>query len=83
MTIFGPGATGLAIPGFRATVLNEEGNEVAPNQLGRLAVIGPTGCKYLNDGPSDKLRDRRVEHHGRHVPQDEDGYFWYEARSDS
>ena len=78
-----PGATGLAIPGFRATVLNEEGNEVAPNQLGRLAVIGPTGCKYLNDDRQMNYVTEWWNITGYTFRQDEDGYFWYEARSDS
>ena len=78
-----PGATGRAIPGFRATVLDEEGNEVAPNQLGRLAVIGPTGCKYLNDDRQMNYVTEGWNITGDTFRQDEDGYFWYEARSDS
>ena len=78
-----PGATGRAIPGFRATVLDEEGNEVAPNQLGRLAVIGPTGCKYLNDDRQINYVTEGWNITGDTFRQDEDGYFWYEARSDS
>ena len=70
-----PGATGLAIPGFRATVLNEEGNEVAPNQLGRLAVIGPTGCKYLNDDRQMNYVTEGWNITGDTFRQDEDGYF--------
>ena len=78
-----PGATGRAIPGFRATVLDEEGNEVAPNQLGRLAVIGPTGCKYLNDDRQMNYVTEGWNVTGDTFRQDEEGYFWYEARSDS
>jgi len=78
-----PGATGRAIPGFRATVLDDEGNEVAPNQLGRLAVIGPTGCKYLNDNRQVNYVLNGWNVTGDTFRQDEDGYFWYEARSDS
>ncbi|NUP75586.1 MAG: AMP-binding protein, partial [Sinomonas sp.] len=44
-----PGATGRAVPGYRATILDAEGNEASPGELGRLAVIGPTGCRYLSD----------------------------------
>jgi 2-aminobenzoate-CoA ligase len=78
-----PGATGRVIPGFRATVLDDEGNEVAPNQLGRLAVIGPTGCKYLNDNRQVNYVLNGWNVTGDTFRQDEDGYFWYEARSDS
>ncbi len=78
-----PGATGRAIPGFRATVLDDDGNEAAPNQLGRLAVIGPTGCKYLNDDRQLNYVTNGWNVTGDTFRQDEDGYFWYEARSDS
>src|SRR5205823_2276682 len=42
-----PGATGKPVPGYEARVVDESGAEVAPNTLGRLAVRGPTGCRYL------------------------------------
>lgn len=78
-----PGATGVAIPGFRATIFNEDGNEAAPNEPGRLAVIGPTGCRYLNDE-----RQLNYVHKGWNVTgdtfvRDEEGYFYYQARSDN
>jgi 2-aminobenzoate-CoA ligase len=82
MTTFDP-VPQVAIPGFRATVLDEEGNEVAPNQLGRLAVIGPTGCKYLNDDRQMNYVTEGWNVTGDTFRQDEEGYFWYEARSDS
>ena len=44
-----PGTTGTAVPGYRATILDDDGNELGPNTVGRLAVIGPTGCRYLDD----------------------------------
>src|SRR4249920_2313985 len=40
-----PGATGKAIPGYRAKVVDDEGNELAPGTVGKLAVQGPTGCR--------------------------------------
>ena len=78
-----PGATGVAIPGFRATIFDEDGNEAAPNEPGRLAVIGPTGCRYLNDE-----RQLNYVHNGWNVTgdtfvRDEEGYFYYQARSDN
>lgn len=78
-----PGATGVAIPGFRATIFDEDGNEAAPNVPGRLAVIGPTGCRYLNDE-----RQLNYVHNGWNVTgdtfvRDEEGYFYYQARSDN
>ena len=78
-----PGATGVAVPGFRATVLDADGNEAGPNEPGRLAVIGPTGCRYLNDD-----RQLNYVHDGWNITgdtfmRDEDGYFYYQARSDN
>ncbi|WP_399542623.1 AMP-binding protein [uncultured Arthrobacter sp.] len=77
-----PGATGKAVPGFRAAILDEDGSELGPNQPGRLAVIGPTGCRYLDD----KRQSRYVAHGwnitGDTFVRDEDGYFTYQSRSD-
>lgn len=78
-----PGATGLAVPGFRATILDADGNEAGPNEPGRLAVIGPTGCRYLDDE-----RQLNYVHDGWNITgdtflRDEDGYFYYQARSDN
>src|SRR5207245_405486 len=43
------GATGYAVPGYRATVLDDEGKACRAGTVGRLAVKGPTGCRYLAD----------------------------------
>jgi 2-aminobenzoate-CoA ligase len=77
-----PGATGRPVPGYEARVVDAEGNEVAPNTLGRLAVRGPTGCRYLAD-----KRQRIYVRDGWNITgdtylMDADGYFWYQARSD-
>jgi 2-aminobenzoate-CoA ligase len=76
-----PGATGKAVPGYTATVLDEEGNPLAEG-VGRLAIKGPTGCRYLDDP-----RQRDYVQDGWNVTgdtyrKDADGYFWYLARSD-
>jgi 2-aminobenzoate-CoA ligase len=76
-----PGATGKAVPGYEATVLDAEGNEVAEG-VGRLAVKGPTGCRYLDD---PRQRDYVVNGWnvtGDTYRRDADGYYWYLARSD-
>ena len=78
-----PGATGKAVPGYRATVLDDDGNELPPGQVGRLAVIGPTGCRYLND---ERQKDYVVNGWnvtGDAYKMDEDGYFFYQSRTDS
>jgi len=76
------GATGYAIPGYQATVLNEEGKPCRPGEIGRLAVKGPTGCRYL----ADERQASYVQHGwnltGDAYLMDEDGYFFYQARTD-
>jgi 2-aminobenzoate-CoA ligase len=77
-----PGATGKPVPGFEAKVVDVDGNEVPDGTPGRLAVRGPTGCRYLTDA-----RQRVYVQNGWNVTgdtyvRDADGYFWYQARSD-
>jgi 2-aminobenzoate-CoA ligase len=80
------GATGQAIPGYTAAVLDENGERCAPGQIGRLAVKGPTGCRYLADDrqkiyvPGGKMRGWNVT--GDAYVMDMDGYFIYQARTD-
>jgi len=76
-----PGATGKAVPGYRATVLDEDGKPMETG-TGRLAVKGPTGCRYFDDP-----RQADYVRHGWNVTgdtfrKDDEGYFWYVARSD-
>ncbi len=78
-----PGATGRPIPGYEACVLDDEGRPVPPGTVGHLAVRGPTGCRYLDDVERQKGYVRQ----GWNLPgdaylMDEDGYFWYQARTD-
>jgi 2-aminobenzoate-CoA ligase len=76
-----PGATGKAVPGYTATVLDENGEPMAEG-TGRLAVKGPTGCRYLDD---PRQRDYVVDGWnvtGDTYRRDADGYYWYLARSD-
>lgn len=77
-----PGATGKPVPGYEAKVVDDEGRDVPPGTMGRLAVRGPTGCRYLADE-----RQRKYVHDGWNITgdtyvMDEDGYFWYQSRSD-
>ena len=76
------GATGYAVPGYRATVLDDEGKACPSGTVGRLAVKGPTGCRYLADE-----RQRNYVHNGWNLTgdaylMDEQGYFFYQARTD-
>jgi 2-aminobenzoate-CoA ligase len=72
-----PGSTGRAVPGYEAMILDPD-----ENGEGRLAVKGPTGCRYLED---PRQRDYVVDGWnvtGDTYRRDDDGYFWYVARSD-
>jgi 2-aminobenzoate-CoA ligase len=77
-----PGATGKAIPGFRATILDAEGNELPADVAGRLAVIGPTGCRYLADERQGVYVLNGWNVTGDTYVRDKDGYFFYQARTD-
>ena len=77
-----PGATGTVVPGYRACVLDDEGRPLSRGQVGRLAIKGPTGCRYLADE-----RQRNYVRDGWNLTGDaylldEDGYFVYQARTD-
>ena len=76
------GAIGKVVPGYQARVVDEQGREVPRGTVGKLAVIGPTGCRYMADE-----RQARYVRDGWNFPgdafvQDEDGYFFYQARDD-
>jgi 2-aminobenzoate-CoA ligase len=77
-----PGATGKPIPGYRACVVDEEGNVLPPGNVGRLAVKGPTGCRYLADDRQRNYVQNGWNLTGDAYLMDEDGYFWYQARTD-
>ncbi|MFM9883395.1 MAG: AMP-binding protein [Burkholderiales bacterium] len=76
------GASGHAIPGYQATILDAQGQPCPPGTVGRLGVKGPTGCRYLADA-----RQRQYVVNGWNVTgdaylMDADGYFFYQARTD-
>jgi 2-aminobenzoate-CoA ligase len=78
-----PGSTGRVVPGFQARVVDAEMQDVRPGEIGRLAVRGPTGCRYLDNIE----RQRAYVQHGWNLTGDSykldaDGYFWYQARTD-
>jgi 2-aminobenzoate-CoA ligase len=76
------GATGRPVPGYEARVVDADGNEVPPNTIGRLAVRGPTGCRYLADKRQRQYVQGGWNITGDTYQMDDDGYFWYQARSD-
>jgi 2-aminobenzoate-CoA ligase len=76
------GAIGKVVPGYRARIVDESMNEVPRGTVGKLAVKGPTGCRYLADA-----RQRNYVRDGWNLTgdtfvQDDEGYFRYQARSD-
>jgi 2-aminobenzoate-CoA ligase len=78
-----PGATGRPVPGYEARLIDDRGKAVPDGELGRLAVRGPTGCRYL----LDPERQRAYVEEGWNVTgdsyrRDADGYYWYQARTD-
>ncbi|HSK80093.1 MAG TPA: AMP-binding protein [Thermoanaerobaculia bacterium] len=78
-----PGSTGKVVPGYQAKIVDDDFNEVPPGTLGRLAVKGPTGCRYL----ANPERQAAYVQNGWNLTGDsyildEAGYFWYQARTD-
>ena len=76
------GATGYAIPGYHATVIDADGRACPPGKIGRLAVKGPTGCRYLADERQKDYVQQGWNLTGDAYLRDEDGYFFYQARTD-
>ena len=76
------GATGHAIPGYTATVLDEQGKRCPPGVIGRLAVKGPTGCRYLADERQKNYVQNGWNVTGDAYVVDMDGYYHYQARTD-
>jgi 2-aminobenzoate-CoA ligase len=77
-----PGATGKAVPGYEAAILDDDGKPVPDGTIGRLAVKGPTGCRYLADDRQRSYVRDGWNLTGDSYLRDADGYFWYQARVD-
>src|SRR5258705_4745270 len=76
------GSTGRPVPGYEARILDDAGDVAPPGTVGRLAVRGPTGCRYLADDRQKKYVQDGWNVTGDTYLMDADGYFWYQARSD-
>ncbi|HRP94746.1 MAG TPA: AMP-binding protein [Rhodocyclaceae bacterium] len=77
-----PGAVGRMLPGYRGMIVDDDMNPLPPGEIGKLAIKGPTGCRYLADE-----RQKNYVRNGWNLPgdafhMDEDGYFYYHARTD-
>jgi 2-aminobenzoate-CoA ligase len=77
-----PGATGKPVPGYRACILDDDGRPLPAGQVGRLAVKGPTGCKYLDDPRQANYVQGGWNLTGDAYLVDADGWFVYQARTD-
>jgi 2-aminobenzoate-CoA ligase len=78
-----PGAVGKAAPGYRAMVVDDDMNPLPPGRVGRLAVRGPTGCRYLDDPErQQKYVQAGWNLTGDAFETDAEGNFWYHARTD-
>ena len=76
------GAIGQVVPGYTAKVVDDQGVEVPLGTVRKLAVIGPTDCKYMDDARQSKYVINGWNYPGDAFTLDADGYFFYQARDD-
>ena len=77
-----PGATGKPVPGYQACVVDDQLQPVPPGTVGRLAVKGPTGCRYLDDPRQAQYVQGGWNLTGDAYLVDADGYFHHQSRTD-
>ncbi len=77
-----PGSTGRTVPGYIAKIFDEDMCELPAGEVGRLAVRGPTGCRYLDDARQSDYVKNGWNLTGDLFRQDEEGYFLYVSRAD-
>lgn len=77
-----PGATGKPIPGYRACIVDDAGKELPQGTVGKLAVKGPTGCRYLDDSRQQNYVKNGWNLTGDAYLVDNDGYYVYQSRTD-
>ena len=76
------GAIGTVVPGYTARIVNDAGQPAADGEIGRLAVIGPTGCRYLDEPRQAQYVQGGWNFPGDAFQRDADGYYFYQARTD-
>lgn len=76
------GAIGKAVPGYEVAILDDTLNPLPTGEVGRLAVRGPTGCRYLNDPRQRDYVKRGWNLTGDAAMMDADGYVFFKARTD-
>ncbi|MGH3090189.1 MAG: AMP-binding protein [Rubrobacteraceae bacterium] len=77
-----PGSTGKPVPGYEAMVVGDDMRPLPPGEIGKLAAKGPTGCRYLDDPRQAEYVVGGWNLTGDAYVVDEDGYFWFQARTD-
>ena len=77
-----PACTGKPVKGYEARIVDDDGREKPRGEIGRLAVRGPTGCRYLADKRQRNYVSDGWNLSGDSFWQDADGYFHFAARSD-
>jgi len=86
-----PGSFGTAVPGYEVKIVDDQGNELAPGELGRMVARGPTGTMYwrpLEEGARLMASQRQAvvgegwNLVGDYAQTDQDGYFWFVSRED-
>jgi 2-aminobenzoate-CoA ligase len=77
-----PGCTGRPVTGYEARIIGPDGRDTPRGEVGRLAVRGPTGCRYMDDPRQRKYVEGGWNITGDAFWQDEDGYFHFAARND-
>ena len=76
------GAIGKVVPGYVAKIVDDHGQPVPNGQVGKLAIIGPTSCKYFDDERQANYVKDGWNYPGDAFLQDDDGYFFYQSRAD-
>jgi 2-aminobenzoate-CoA ligase len=77
-----PGSTGKPVGGYEAKIVGDDMKEKPPGEVGKLAVRGPTGCRYLADKRQDSYVRNGWNLTGDAFIQDDNGYFHFAARAD-
>ena len=77
-----PGCTGRPVTGYEARIVDDAGAPVPRGEVGRLAVRGPTGCRYLSDPRQKAYVKNGWNLTGDSFWQDDEGRFHFAARSD-
>jgi 2-aminobenzoate-CoA ligase len=77
-----PACTGKPVSGYEAKIVDEEGRDLPHGEVGRLAVRGPTGCRYLRGERQQGYVLDGWNISGDAFRQDDEGYFYFAARND-